>query len=154
MSRSTTNWLSFVPQFLAEGMAQQPELPLIQNDRRFKTVALFADVSGFTKMSEALAKTGRRGGEELTTLLNNYFSGMIKIVRRFGGHVGKFGGDAMTILFPISTGKTQPTIRRAIQCALDMQAAMTAYEKLPTSAGYFQLQMKAGLAMGTAYTTS
>ena len=149
-----TNWISFIPQFLAEEIKQSPEYSIPQHDHRFQTVALFADVSGFTQMSEALAQTGRRGAEELTTLLNRYFSDMIEIIRCYGGHVGKFGGDAMTILFPFSPKTQAATIRRAIQCALDMQHGMSAYTKLPTSVGNFQLQMKAGLAMGTAYSTS
>lgn len=43
--------------------------PMSQN---FHTVALFADVSGFTNLSEKLAKKGPVGSEELGFYLNRY----------------------------------------------------------------------------------
>jgi class 3 adenylate cyclase/tetratricopeptide (TPR) repeat protein len=58
-----------------------------------------ADLSGFTRLSERLASIGREGAEELTTLLNGCFTGMIAEVERFGGDVLKFGGDALLILY-------------------------------------------------------
>jgi class 3 adenylate cyclase/tetratricopeptide (TPR) repeat protein len=58
-----------------------------------------ADLSGFTALSERLAALGREGAEELTTLLNACFTGMIEIIEQHGGDVLKFGGDALLILF-------------------------------------------------------
>src|SRR5690242_15206695 len=58
-----------------------------------------ADLSGFTRLSEQLAALGREGAEELTTLLNECFTGMIEIVEHHGGDVLKFGGDALLILY-------------------------------------------------------
>src|SRR5581483_12019922 len=70
------------------------------------------------------------------------------------GIIGKFGGDAMTVLFPY-TARTQAVVaRRAIQCALDMQAAMDRYAAIATSAGTFGLAMKAGLALGPIFCTT
>ena len=74
-------------------------------------VALFADISGFTAMSEALAAPARAGTEELTDILNRYFEPMIALVQSFGGIIGKFGGDAMTVLFPLR--RSQPQRHRA-----------------------------------------
>jgi class 3 adenylate cyclase/tetratricopeptide (TPR) repeat protein len=58
-----------------------------------------ADLSGFTALSERLAALGREGAEELTTLLNACFTGMIEIIEQHGGDVLKFGGDALLVLF-------------------------------------------------------
>lgn len=58
-----------------------------------------ADISGFTALSERLARYGREGAEELTVLLNQCFGGMIEVADAFGGDVLKFGGDALLILF-------------------------------------------------------
>src|SRR5215212_2042986 len=41
---------------------------------------LFADISGFTALSERLAKYGREGAEELTARLNAYFEAMVDVV--------------------------------------------------------------------------
>lgn len=69
---------------------------------RYRTVEgslVSADISGFTALSERLARHGREGAEELTLLLNRCFGGMIEIVDEHGGDVLKFGGDALLILF-------------------------------------------------------
>ena len=150
----TTMWQAFLPWHIARDLAYMPLDDLIGRDERFDAVALFADVSGFTAISEALAQSGRRGAEELTDILNSYFAPMIELVVSYGGIVGKFGGDAMTILFPYTRPTRRAVVRRAIQCALDMQAAMSYYAAIPTSAGVFGLAMKAGLAEGTVLSTT
>lgn len=45
---------------------------------------LFCDVAGFTPLTEALSAIGREGAEELTRLLNAYFTRMIGIVQEEG----------------------------------------------------------------------
>ncbi|HET9728664.1 MAG TPA: adenylate/guanylate cyclase domain-containing protein, partial [Acidimicrobiia bacterium] len=67
--------------------------------REVEGTLVSADLSGFTRLSERLAALGREGAEELTTLLNGCFTGMIAEVERFGGDVLKFGGDALLILY-------------------------------------------------------
>jgi adenylate cyclase len=141
-------WLAYIPQYVAEDLLRRPGESPLGPEQRFEVVALFADVSGFTQMSEALGKAGRRGAEELTLLLNGYFEPMTDLIQSYGGIIGKFGGDAMTVLFPYEESTRVATTRRAIQCALDMQAMMPRFAAIPTSAGAFSLGMKAGLALG------
>jgi adenylate cyclase 10 len=43
------------------------------------TVSLFADISGFTKLSEAFAKKGRIGPEFLAFSLNRYMEQLSKV---------------------------------------------------------------------------
>src|SRR5688572_9354877 len=118
----TSIWLSFLLRDVAQSIMRDPGKDLRGYRRRFDAVALFADVSGFTPISEALARSGRRGAEELTTILNSYFEPMIALIESFGGIVGKFGGDAMTVLFPYTTRTQAAAVRRALRCALEMQA--------------------------------
>src|SRR5436190_21771952 len=56
---------------------------------RVRGAALFADISGFTALTETLAKElgAQRGAEELTTHLNRVFHALIEEVERYGGHV-------------------------------------------------------------------
>jgi class 3 adenylate cyclase/predicted ATPase len=144
-------WLSFVPHNFAADLLANPTADPVGREQRFQAVALFVDISGFTAMSEALSKTGRDGSEEMTTALNSYFAPMIDLIQSYGGIVAKFGGDALTVLFPYNSATRQNAARRAAQCALDMQAAMPRYAAIPTSAGTFRLAMKAGLACGPAF---
>ena len=149
----TSIWQSYIPDYLVQSLLENPA-QLVGREQRFESVVLFADVSGFTAISEALGKSGRSGTEELTTILNSYFEPMIELIRSYGGIIGKFGGDAMTVLFPYTIEEAQIVIHQAVQCALDMQAKMVDYRAIPTSAGAFELAMKAGLAAGPLFCTT
>ena len=107
-----------------------------------ETVVLFADISGFTNVSEACASMGMRGPEELSFCINRYMEGCIKNLSKYGGDVIKFVGDAMIVMWPTlpkskkGDGTTsfqhEPgsnpneddervnTIRKAIQCGFDI----------------------------------
>jgi len=65
-----------------------------------ETVCLFADISGFTKVSEACAAMGIRGNEELAFCINRYMEACVKNLYKFGGDVIKFVGDAMIVMWP------------------------------------------------------
>ena len=152
-------WQSFLPwhvldELAAAGTASQPAGEVGQA-RVYQCVALFADISGFTAISEALGAAGHLGTEELTGILNSYFDPMIDLIHQYGGSIGKFGGDAMTVLFPfvVERGGGRQAARAALQCALEMQARMPAYAAIATSAGVYRLAMKAGLAAGPILCT-
>ena len=145
----STAWLPYLPEHLARAIAARPDALQIGRARRVHAVALFADVSGFTPMSEALARTGRRGAEDLTLILNRYFTRMIALLHDYGGIVCKFGGDALTVIFPYHVRARGSVTRRAVTCAHAMQAAMPDYAAIPTSAGTFGLAMKIGIARGS-----
>ena len=102
MGEPSAIWRSFLPRDVAQELASDLSAAPLGRARRFSAVALFADVSGFTAISEALGQVGRRGTEELTAILNSYFGPMIDLIESYGGIIGKFGGDAMTVLFPYS----------------------------------------------------
>ena len=63
--------------------------------------ALFADISGFTPLTEALTQTlgPRLGAEELTQQLNQVYDALITQVNHYGGSVIGFAGDAITCWF-------------------------------------------------------
>jgi class 3 adenylate cyclase/tetratricopeptide (TPR) repeat protein len=147
-------WQSFVPYRVVQELIADPHVSPVGREKRSKVVALFADVSGFTAMSEALGRFGKSGTEDLTVIINHYFEPMIDLIRSYGGIIGKFGGDAMTVIFPCETDAHSGVVNRALQCALDMQARMGNYEMLSTRAGTFSLEMKAGLAIGTVMCTT
>lgn len=123
-------------------------------EARFAATVLFADVSGFTAMSEALGQHGNAGTEELSRILNDYFEPMIDLIHAYGGTIGQFGGDALTVLFREDATEPDAAPRRAVQCALDMQARMADYQAIRTQAGTFRLAMKAGLAVGQVFSTT
>ncbi len=112
---------------------------------------LFADISGFTPLTEALAQRGAEGPEEMTHLLNAYFSRLIAAIEAEGGEVVKFSGDALTALFPATAEPAGHAARRAVQAAAAMHALMGDFATLPTSAGPIALAVKIGVGVGTVY---
>ncbi len=107
--------------------------------------SLFADISGFTPLSEALEKElgHQRGAEELTRILNQVYGKLIGEVHQYQGSVVGFSGDAITCYFDEDDGL------HAVTCALRMQEAMSQYETILTSTGSkFPLAVKVAVVTG------
>ncbi len=115
--------------------------------------ALFADVSGFTPLTEALTRLygPKRGAEELTHQLNRVYDALIAEVERYGGSVIGFAGDAITCWFAETPEALKIASLRAARCAFAMQAAMEAFESVALPGGEtVSLAVKTALATGTA----
>jgi class 3 adenylate cyclase/predicted ATPase len=137
---------SHLPAYLVEQVARSPTPGQI-GGRFVQGTLLFADVSGFTAMSERLSRTGREGAEEISSIINRYFGAMLTILREGGGHLLKFGGDALLGLF------LEPeSALHAAQAALRMQTAMADFAQTETSQGVFPLRMKVGLRRGRFFS--
>jgi class 3 adenylate cyclase len=95
----------YVPSVLLDAFRQDPDRPAISIDAVEGTL-VFADISGFTALSERLAGLGREGPERLTEIINGNFQLLLDIARQRGGGNLKFGGDALALLFE---GPGQPT---------------------------------------------
>ncbi len=141
------------PSIIRDTLAQaEPALPQEATTGFIEAAVLFADVSGFTPLTEALAQKGAEGPEELTRLLNGYFSRMIALIEAEGGEVVKFSGDAVTVVFPTREETLGHATRRAAQAAEAMQAAMRDFTTLQTSVGPVALGMKIGIGTGPILT--
>ena len=64
---------AYVPGLVVRRVLADPCSSPVGREERLDAVLLFADVSGFTAMSESLAGLGKEGAEELTRILNAYF---------------------------------------------------------------------------------
>jgi class 3 adenylate cyclase/tetratricopeptide (TPR) repeat protein/predicted RNA-binding Zn-ribbon protein involved in translation (DUF1610 family) len=93
----------------------------LTSERRTVTV-LFADLSGFTAMSERLDP------EEVTTIMNNCLQIMGDTVTAYEGYIDKFIGDCIMALFgaPI-THENDPEL--ALRAALEMSKKIDDYNK-------------------------
>jgi class 3 adenylate cyclase/tetratricopeptide (TPR) repeat protein len=149
MPHTLAAMLPYIPPGLARALLADPTLaPLVE---QFPAAVLFADISGFTPLTEALAQRGAEGPEEMTRLLNTYFSRLIVAIEAEGGEVVKFSGDALTALFPATAEPAGHAARRAVQAAAAMHALMDDFATLPTSAGPIALAVKIGIGVGTVH---
>ncbi len=95
-------------------------------------VVLFSDIRSFTAISE------NNKPEDVVSFLNKHFSVMVEVIKRHGGSIDKFIGDAIFAIFgaPVSY---EDNAMRAVQASIDMIQAMdqveTGFLKLPAS-GY------------------
>ena len=116
---------------------------------------VFADVSGFTAMSERLAAFGKEGAEILTQILNRYFARMLDdLVLPAGGDLFKFGGDAMTLFFAarsVSESALDHSAHVGVHTAVAMQEAMLEFAEFPTTHGVFNLKMSIGCSAGPVF---
>ncbi len=108
---------------------------------------LFADISGFTPLTEGLATAlgPKRGAEELVANLNRILAALIEDLHRFGGEVIYFSGDAITCWLDGDNGE------RAASCALRMQQTMAGIGTVEIGPDEIvHLSLKVAAAVGTA----
>ncbi|MCB0033184.1 MAG: adenylate/guanylate cyclase domain-containing protein, partial [Anaerolineales bacterium] len=118
---------AYIPMDWRQAIAKGETLPEWQDG-----AVLFADISGFTPLTEALARElgPKRGAEELTIHLNNVYDALITELHRLGGSVISFSGDAITCWFYKDLDG-----RLATACGLAMQAAMQQFAQIKTHSG-------------------
>jgi class 3 adenylate cyclase len=112
---------SFLPQYIAENEQLYSQ---DYGDLRPGTF-MFADVSGFTALSEKLQRRGgREGAEIMTQIINDFFARMLDILAKSNGQLLKFAGDALLTFFPALSGEDETPL--AIRTGLRMQREMKA----------------------------
>ncbi len=104
---------------------------------------VFVDISGFTNLSEKLARRGRIGAEELTSVLSRVFGNMLDVAYSCGGSLLKFGGDALLLMFD-----SPEHVMSAVGAAVEMRTALRESAKIPTSVGKIPLRMSVGVHTG------
>jgi len=105
---------------------------------------VFADVSGFTKLSERLARKGKAGAEELVQAISGVFTHLLTESDLFGGDVLKFGGDALLLFF-----SGDEHLERACRAAHGMRRVLRTAGRISTSSGDVTLRMSQGVHSGT-----
>jgi len=101
---------------VADTLWQQRGDLSLGGERRIVTL-IFTDIRGFTTLSESVDSA------IVVQWLNEYFSRMHRVVCSYGGHINKFIGDGLMIVFgaPIARGDKLEA-RAAVACGLEMLA--------------------------------
>ena len=102
------------------------KLALDQAGTNKEVTMLFADIRGFTSMSE------RHAPEEMVKTLNEYFEVMVDVLFRHGGTLDKYVGDEIIGLFgaPVTLDDSPG---RAVRCGLEMQMALEEFNRVRES---------------------
>src|SRR5437868_6540591 len=123
-------------------MSQPPE------ERRVVTV-MFADITGSTPLADHLDP------EDMRAILSGYFNLMTEQIRKHGGTVEKYIGDAVMAVFGVPFAHEDDP-DRAIRAAIDMQAALARFneQRLAQDPEATRLQMRIGINTGEVAATS
>jgi class 3 adenylate cyclase/tetratricopeptide (TPR) repeat protein len=118
----------------------------IEGERKQITV-LFADVAGFTAMSERLDP------EECHAIMRRCFDLMLEEVHRYEGTVSQFLGDGMLALFgaPIAH---EDHAQRAVRAALGIQQALGDYQRELRDSRGIVFRVRIGLNSGPVVVVS
>lgn len=129
----------YVPRLVADWLAEEPE----RRHRRVAGSLVFADISGFTALTERLAARGKAGAEEMGNLLNAIFDRLLTAAYDHGANLIKWGGDAVLLLFD-----GEHHAAHAAQASWGMQDVMRANGRVETSRGMVRLGMSIGVHTG------
>jgi class 3 adenylate cyclase/tetratricopeptide (TPR) repeat protein len=106
-----------------EAASAAAAFPGLDEERRLVT-ALFADLSGFSRLATALDP------ERLAEVIDPILASLAQIVERYEGHVEKFAGDALLALFGAPVAHEDDAVRAQL-AALDMHAAAAQWAATP-----------------------
>jgi len=129
----------FVPRLAIEWLTTRP-------DDRFQEIEaslVLADLSGFTALSEKLARRGHVGTEELVRTINGCFSDLIEVAYEDGASLLKFGGDALLLVL---TGLDHSA--RACRTAVRMRGRLQDFRQSGSAPEAAELHISMGVHSG------
>lgn len=130
----------YVPPQLVDTMTQTSESFGFHGESREMTV-LFADIRGFTSLSERLSP------EALRALLNRYFTHMTEIIFEHQGTIDKYVGD-MIMAFWGAPLSDPDHARHALEAAQRMLAKTAELSPILKAEGYPEISIGIGLNSG------
>ena len=90
---------SYVPVLITRRLAEDPRALTAPCSELHAAAVLCADISGFTALTEMLARQGPAGVEKVGAGLDGYFGRLTAIIEAHGGDVVNFAGDALTAIW-------------------------------------------------------
>lgn len=114
----------------------------------FPAVVLRADITGFTSLTERLARSGIAGTEKLTQYLDASFAGVTRLISDHGGEVVQFAGDALFACWPLDSdtpAELLAAIDLAAACGLRIQNDLASKPADPESKVSMRLAVAAGV---------
>ncbi len=117
------------------------------DDRRKHLTVLFADVTGFTAMSEHL------DAEEVNAVMNALWQRLDRVITKHNGYIDKHIGDAVMALWGVEHAR-EDDAEQAIRAALAMQAEIQSFHTQQRSSLSMRIGLNSGpLLLGSVGTT-
>jgi adenylate cyclase len=112
--------------------------------KRANVSVLFSDIRGFTSMSEQMTP------QQVSEILNEYFTEMEPIITQYNGIINKFIGDAVMAIFgePI---QDKNHASNAVKCAYAMLQKVKELQKKWAKEGKPKIEIGVGIATGEVF---
>lgn len=112
--------------------------------KRANVTVLFADIRGFTSMSEKMS------AEEVSVILNEYFTEIEPIISKYNGTINKFIGDAVMAVFGDPIQDLNHPIN-AVKCAYAMLKKVEMLQDKWIMEGKPKIEIGIGINTGDAF---
>ncbi|MBR6098759.1 adenylate/guanylate cyclase domain-containing protein [bacterium] len=112
--------------------------------KRAVVTVLFSDIRGFTSMSEKMS------AEEVSNILNEYFSEMEPIITKYNGVINKFIGDAVMAIFGEPIQDLNHPVN-AVKCAYAMLKKVKELQEKWLLEGKPKIEIGVGINTGEAF---
>ena len=105
---------------------------------------MFADIRGFTSISET------HSAEEVSILLNEYFTEIEPIIHKYGGVINKFIGDAVLVIFGEPSGDKEHA-KNSVKCAYELKERVKKIQERWLNEGKPKIDIGIAINTGEAF---
>jgi class 3 adenylate cyclase/tetratricopeptide (TPR) repeat protein len=147
MSDLDAELASFVPRYIRDYLASRSDPPTEFHGEPVEGALMFADISGFTKLSKLLADRGPEGAEQLNQMLNLFYGQLVGMIYEHGGDVVGFAGDAAIAIWTGEVADVRDTLLRVADVAMKLQERLDNFD---VGEG-IRLSMKIGVGWGDQF---
>lgn len=131
----------YVDAQIAQRILDGVETELRIEGQNVDAVVLFADIRGFTTLSE------KSEPQDIVKLLNQFFERMVKVIQKHDGVIDKFIGDNLMVVWgvprPIQDAET-----KAVKAAIEMIEEVKKWNEELKSQGYAEIGVGIGINTG------
>jgi adenylate cyclase len=121
------------------------QLQLEKGGELREVTILYADIRGFTAMSES------RPPPEIVAMLNEYFEVMVEVLFRMNGTLDKYIGDEIMALFGAPLAMPNAPLS-AVQCAVEMQRVLAEFNRTRRAENLDPIKIGIGINTGPVVT--
>ncbi len=111
------------------------------NGSMYKATILFADIRGFTTLSESITP------HETISFLNDYYNVIIDVIHQFGGIIDKFMGDGILVLFGVPI-TSQDHADRAVAASFKIHEKLEQFNRERIENNLFTVNIGIGIHTG------
>ncbi|TMG83928.1 MAG: adenylate/guanylate cyclase domain-containing protein, partial [Betaproteobacteria bacterium] len=129
----------YIPRTVQQHLADDPD----SQSWIAEGTAAFVDISGFTQLSEQLARKGREGAEQITDVVGGSFESILAVAYQNEGGLLKFGGDALLLWF-----HGEDHAERACRATVLMRRVLEDVGRIELPGAQVTLQMSQGVHSG------